>query len=153
MDNYRKTSLRQLECNLDDLNPEFYPFIIERLLAAGARDAWITPVIMKGGRPACKLSSLYLPELEEKICRIIFDETTSLGLRCFDVERYELERSFEEVQTSWGPISVKIAKDSSGCVKAVKPEFSSCEQAARQSGAPLKQVYQELLVLCREFWK
>jgi pyridinium-3,5-bisthiocarboxylic acid mononucleotide nickel chelatase len=145
MATYKKITLRLIECNLDDMNPEYFPYITERLFAAGARDVWLTPIIMKGGRPANCYSVLCEQLNEPTICELLFSETTTLGLRVSSVERYELERETKEVETALGRIPVKVAYDENGRVVNAAPEFSVCRELARVNSTPLKEVYDRAL--------
>jgi pyridinium-3,5-bisthiocarboxylic acid mononucleotide nickel chelatase len=150
MATYKKTTLRLIECNLDDMNPEYFPYITERLFAAGARDVWLKPIIMKGGRPANCYSVLCEHNKELPICELLFSETTTLGLRVSSVERYELERDTKVVETTFGRIPVKVAYDENGRVLNAAPEFSACRDLAQANSAPLKEVYDGALAAWRK---
>ena len=142
---YSQTTLKLVECNLDDMNPELFPWVSEQLFTAGARDVWCTPMIMKGGRPASCLSVLADPEKLEKLLEILFTETSTLGVRVSEVSRLELSRSMRTVQTPYGAVEVKIAQRPDGALLNVAPEFSSCRELARKHQVPLKSVYQAAL--------
>ena len=131
--------LLMLECNLDDLNPEIMPYVLEKLLAAGALDAWLQPVIMKKGRPAQTLKVLCSPEQRQVMEQIMFTETTTLGVRAYYVERTALERRWKTVQTPWGEVRVKEGLLDGKVVNAV-PEFEDCKKIAEANGVPLKAV-------------
>lgn len=132
-----------IQANIDDMNPEFCPYVTERLLENGANDVWWIPIIMKKGRPGLMLNVLTgearLPDLEA----VIFNETTTLGLRYMRTVCHRLGRSFEQVDTPWGAITVK-AGYRDGTLVQFAPEFRECEQAAKQHGVPLKTVYDEV---------
>lgn len=128
-----------LECNLDDLNPEIMPYVLEKLLAAGALDAWLQPVIMKKGRPAQTLKVLSSPEQRQVMEQIMFTQTTTLGVRAYYVERTALERRWKTVQTPWGEVRVKEGLLDGKVVNAV-PEFEDCKKIAEANGVPLKAV-------------
>lgn len=128
-----------LECNLDDLNPEIMPYVLEKLLAAGALDAWLQPVIMKKGRPAQTLKVLCSPEQRQVMEQIMFTQTTTLGVRAYYVERTALERRWKTVQTPWGEVRVKEGL-LDGKVVNVVPEFEDCKKIAEANGVPLKAV-------------
>jgi len=128
-----------LECNLDDLNPEIMPYVLEKLLAAGALDAWLQPVIMKKGRPAQTLKVLCSPEQRQVMEQIMFTQTTTLGVRTYYVERTALERRWKTVQTPWGEVRVKEGLLDGKVVNAV-PEFEDCKKIAEANGVPLKAV-------------
>ncbi len=131
--------LLMLECNLDDLNPEIMPYVLEKLLAAGALDAWLQPVVMKKGRPAQTLKVLCRPEQRQVMEQIMFAETTTLGVRAYFVERTALERRWKTVQTPWGEVRVKEGLLDGKVVNAV-PEFEDCKKIAEANGVPLKAV-------------
>ena len=128
-----------LECNLDDLNPEIMPYVLEKLLAAGAPDAWLQPIIMKKGRPAQTLKVLCRPDQQQALQKIIFEETTTLGVRAIPVERAALERRWKTVQTPWGDVRVKEGLLEGKVVNAI-PEFEDCKRIAEEKGVPLKTV-------------
>jgi pyridinium-3,5-bisthiocarboxylic acid mononucleotide nickel chelatase len=145
MASYRTSSLLLLECNIDDMNPEMYPYVTERLLGAGAKDVWLTPLIMKGGRPGNLLSVLCDPSKQDELSTLVFAETTTLGIRVSQVRRLELERTAEIVSTAWGSIPVKVGRDAEGQVINIAPEFSACRELAQRVGRPLKEVFLDAL--------
>ena len=128
-----------LECNLDDLNPEIMPYVQEKLLAAGALDAWLQPIIMKKGRPAQTLKVLCRPDQQQALQNILFEETTTLGVRAIPVERTALERRWKTVKTPWGDVRVKEGLLEGKVVNAV-PEFEDCKRIAEEKDIPLKTV-------------
>ena len=132
-------TLLVLECNLDDMNPEIYPYVLEKLLAAGAMDAWLQPIVMKKGRPAQMLKVLCREESQPVLQKIIFTETTTLGIRSYPVQRTALARSWKKVSTPWGEVRVKEGMLDGQMVNAA-PEFEDCRQIAEKSGQPLKAV-------------
>ncbi|MBQ8491518.1 MAG: nickel pincer cofactor biosynthesis protein LarC, partial [Acidaminococcaceae bacterium] len=132
-------TLLVLECNLDDMNPEIYPYVLEKLLAAGALDAWLQPIVMKKGRPAQMLKVLCSGESQPVLQKIIFTETTTLGVRSYPVQRTALARSWKKVSTPWGEVRVKEGMLDGQVVNAA-PEFEDCRQIAEKSGQPLKAV-------------
>lgn len=134
-------SLVLLETNLDDMNPEIYDYVFERLFAAGARDVWLTPIQMKKGRPAQVLSVLARPVEREALTDILLAETTTLGVRVQPVTRVAVEREMREVATVYGVIAVKIGHAPDGTVN-VAPEHDACRRIAAERGVPLKIVYQ-----------
>ncbi|MBF0528449.1 MAG: nickel pincer cofactor biosynthesis protein LarC [Deltaproteobacteria bacterium] len=128
------------ETNVDDMNPEIWPFILERLLLAGALDVWLTPIQMKKGRPAVTLSFLARPTEETELCRILFQESTTLGIRTHEVRRAALKRTTATVTTPWGDLPVKkIFRDSR--IELV-PEYEACRKMALDSGLPLREIYE-----------
>lgn len=132
-----------IECNIDDMNPEFYDYIIDSLFAAGAKDVFITPVIMKKSRPAVKLSVLCTPDAEYRVNEVLFTETSTLGVRKFTIEKTMLDRKIEQVTTKFGDVNVKSAFFKGVCVKS-KPEYEDCIKIARAKGIPVSQVYREV---------
>jgi len=138
-----------LATNVDDLNPEMYGYVIERLLDAGAQDAWLTPIVMKKGRPAVTVSVLCAAATESSLRRILFRETGTLGVRSTPVSKVALDRDSIEVETSSGTVSVKIGK-LEGRPVTIAPEFEDCARVARESGRPAREVYEEALRLARD---
>ena len=128
-----------LECNLDDMTGEATGYVLERLLAAGAGDAWITPIVMKKSRPAMTLSALCTPEREAALTEIFLRETTTLGLRRREVGKLTLERTTEEVATSFGPVRVKTGWLDGRRLKS-KPEHDDLRRIATERGLPLLDV-------------
>jgi uncharacterized protein (TIGR00299 family) protein len=137
-----------LETNIDDLNPELYEYVLERLHAAGAQDAWLTPIVMKKSRPAVKVSVLCSSSREQDIREVLFRETGTLGVRSVPVIKHALGREQMEVATHHGRVSVKIGY-LDGRAVTVAPEFEDCVRVAREAGIPAKDVYQEAIVLAR----
>jgi len=133
-----------LEANVDDSTPEVIAYVIDKLMAAGALDAWITPIIMKKGRPAFLLSALCDETNKLKVEDVVFAETSSIGVRWQEVRRTVANRSIVPVMTEWGSVGVKIA-ERNGEIINVAPEFGDCRALAEQSGTPLKKIYQAAL--------
>ena len=138
-----------LETNVDDLNPELYEFVLERLFAAGAQDAWLTPMVMKKSRPAVTVSVLCSTEREASIRHVLFRETGTLGVRVTPVAKHALEREIVKVETRYGPVAVKVGF-LEGKRVSVAPEFEDCARDAREAGVPAREVYQEALRLAQE---
>jgi uncharacterized protein (DUF111 family) len=130
-----------LETNIDDMNPEFYDAISERLFALGARDVWYGSIFMKKNRPGLKLSVLVREEDEARLADILLRESTTLGMRVFSVARYEAERRMETVITPFGEIPVKL-KILDGEIVAAVPEYELCKSAADASGRSVREVYE-----------
>ena len=129
-----------IEANIDDSNPEIYEHAIELLFAAGARDVWLQPVVMKKGRPAVVLSVLGDAGLRDVLAGIILRETSSIGVRHYAVDRIEAPRRQVVVETEFGPIPVKIARAPDGTPN-IAPEYEACRRIAREQNVALKQVY------------
>jgi uncharacterized protein (TIGR00299 family) protein len=128
-----------LEANIDDATGELAAAWIELLLAAGAVDAWATPITMKKGRPALTISALAPIERADAVAHAMLRETTSLGVRRYDVSRAERPRRMERVETPYGTIPVKVAGGPFGPPQ-VKPEFDACVAAAHAHGVPVREV-------------
>ncbi len=133
-----------LEATIDDLNPQLYEHVLERLLAAGARDAWLTPVIMKKSRPGTTLGVLAAPADRERIAALVFAETSTIGIRWTSWRRMVLAREERSVETPYGPVRVKLARAPDGTMN-VAPEFEDCRRLANERGVPLKLVHQAAL--------
>ncbi|HXH10235.1 MAG TPA: nickel pincer cofactor biosynthesis protein LarC [Alphaproteobacteria bacterium] len=130
-----------LEANLDDMNPEWFEYAQEQLFAQGALDVFYTPIFMKKNRPATKLTVLCESGKVDVLADVLFRDTSTFGVRTYEVRRQKLQRFSQAVDTRYGPITVKIGQWR-GQVVQVSPEYESCRQAARRCGAPLKDVYQ-----------
>jgi pyridinium-3,5-bisthiocarboxylic acid mononucleotide nickel chelatase len=131
-----------LEANLDDLNPQVFGYVMDRLLAEGALDAFGMPVQMKKNRPGLILTVLCKPQDADKLTQIIFAETTTLGVRRRVEERRTLARRWESVHTAWGDVRIKIAS-MNGTVTNYAPEYEDCRRIAEEHHVPLKTVMQE----------
>jgi uncharacterized protein (TIGR00299 family) protein len=131
-----------LEANLDDLNPQVFGYVMDRLLEEGALDAFGLPVQMKKNRPGMLLTVLCKPEDASKLTQLIFTETTTLGVRRRDEMRQSLARRWESVGTPWGEVRIKIAS-MNGTVTNYAPEYEDCRRIAAEHHVPLKAVMQE----------
>jgi len=129
-----------LETNLDDMNPEFYEHIMDRLFEAGALDVFITPIIMKKSRPASLLTVLAAPDKQAALIGIMFTETTTLGVRVQEIARQCLDREWIAVLTPFGEVKVKLGR-LEGKVVTASPEYEDCRRIAREKSVPLKDVY------------
>lgn len=132
----------QLETNVDDTNPQVYDYLTERLQASGAIEVFLTPVIMKKGRPAITLTVLARPEHSTRLIRVLFDETSTLGVRVQDVNRVILPRTTQTVSTPWGRMRVKITRHDGH--EEMRPEYEDCRDLAQAAGRPLRTVMQEV---------
>ncbi len=131
-----------IESNIDDMNPQLYGHLIETLMAKGAHDAYLTPIIMKKGRPAVLLSILTDKEHSDNLLDIIFRETTSIGVRIKEVGRKKLSREVREIETGYGKVRVKISKKGDE-IMTVTPEYEDCKKLAEEKNIPLKTVMDE----------
>ncbi len=132
-----------IECNIDDMNSELYEFIIDKLFYEGALDVYLTPIVMKKGRPSIKISVLCNDEKVEKIKEILFRETTTFGVRSFKVNKTKLQRKFIKVSTSHGVVTVKEAYYKGEKIKS-KLEYEECKEIAQSTGIPIREVYKQL---------
>ena len=132
-----------LEANIDDMNPEIYGYVTDKLLAQGAMDVWLTPIYMKKGRPGITLSVLCSTSLQHQMTTMILTETTTLGVRSYGVDKTMLERNTITVTTPWGDVPVKQGILDGKVVKA-KPEFEVCRRLAETNNIPLSQVFQAI---------
>ncbi|MCB1775865.1 MAG: nickel pincer cofactor biosynthesis protein LarC [Candidatus Competibacteraceae bacterium] len=137
----REEELCVLECNIDDMNPECYDHVLERLFAEGALDAWLTPVQMKKNRPGILLSVLGSPEQASRLTERLLIETTTLGVRQYPVTRTALAREIVQVMTPYGEVAIKLARHQGQTLRA-KPEYEDCKRLALACGAPIHQVYE-----------
>ena len=135
-----------LEANLDDLNPQVLAYASEKLLAEGALDVFNVSVQMKKNRPGMLLTVLAKPEDADQLTKIVFAETTTLGVRRREEQRQVLARRWETVETSWGPVRMKIA-NLNGTVANYAPEYEDCRRIAAEHHVPLKAVMQEAVRL------
>jgi uncharacterized protein (TIGR00299 family) protein len=131
-----------LEANLDDLNPQVFGYVMDRLFEEGALDAFAMPVQMKKNRPGTLLTVLCKPGDASKLTQLIFTETTTLGVRRRDEMRQSLARRWENVCTPWGDVRIKIAS-MNGTVTNYAPEYEDCRRIAAEHHVPLKRVMQE----------
>jgi len=132
-----------METNIDDMSSEQLVFAEELLLSAGALDVYKTAIIMKKGRPAIKLTILAWEEDLKKLQKIVFEQTTSIGMRLYPVEKVKIERAFEVVETEFGPLTLKKAYFDGELVN-VKPEYEEIKVFALREGVSIKKIYQEI---------
>jgi len=135
-------NLQVIETNIDDMNPEIYPYLMEKMFDTGARDVFMSNILMKKGRAGIKLSILadlnIVPQIEE----IIFSETTSIGLRKYAVNRTILPRKEELVTLDFGEIAVKVIEYKGK--KIFRPEYEECKKIARKHKKPITDVYRQI---------
>jgi hypothetical protein len=128
-----------IEANVDDMSPQLYGFFSERALAAGALDVTCTPIQMKKNRPGMLLSVLCAPEKTDALARLLFEQTTTIGVRIHEARRKVLERELVSVETPYGAVKVKVARRE-GRVMNVAPEYEDCRRVATEKSVPLKLV-------------
>lgn len=137
-----------VETNMDDLNPQIYSYVIEKLFLAGAYDVFLTPVIMKKGRPGIKLTVMTCDDKLKDMIHIIMTETSTLGVRMIECDSSHLEREIISVDTQWGQVRVKIGKVEKR-ITNIAPEFEDCRSIAEQYNIPLKAVQTSALLQCK----
>ena len=140
----RQESIFEITTTLDDLNPQAYESVMERLFTAGALDVTLTPVIMKRSRPGITLTVLAEDFRREDIIHTLFHETTTLGVRVQEVSRQVLPRRIEKVTLPEGIVQIKIADLGKACHKAM-PEYRDCKALAQKTGKPVREIIQSVL--------
>ena len=139
---FERDEVVTIETNIDDMNTEILPYVVEKLLAAGALDAFMIPIVMKKGRPATLLSVLVERSKLDQTIDLLFRETSTLGVRIQQVERRKLPRTQRRVQSSLGEVVAKaVVVDG---VERLVPEFEECKRIAAEKNLPLKEVYRIL---------
>ncbi|MEW6683004.1 MAG: nickel pincer cofactor biosynthesis protein LarC [Nitrospirota bacterium] len=137
----------QLETNVDDVSPQIYDYLIERLQREGALEVYLTPIIMKKGRPGITVAVLARAEHSARLARVLFDETPTLGVRVRNVDRVVLPRSLQSVATPWGRVRVKVTRHDG--LEEFRPEYDDCRSLAEATGRPLRTVLQEVTAFLR----
>ncbi|MCD6167215.1 nickel pincer cofactor biosynthesis protein LarC [bacterium] len=133
-----------LETNIDDMNPQFYDYVMEVLFQKGAKDVFLTPIHMKKNRPGVILSVISPLNKKDELLDVLFAETTTLGIRISEViKRQKLERKIETVDTQFGKVNVKISF-TGGKIRDIVPEYEECKKIAQEYQLPIKQVYEEV---------
>ncbi len=141
---YDKDRLMMVETNIDDMSPEFYGYLMDKLFHLGGLDVFTTPILMKKNRPATKLSVLVEHHKMAAVVDFIMAETTTFGVRFYEVSRRKLSREIMTVKTEYGDVGVKIGKLGDRVLKAV-PEYEDCKRLAEASNVPLRVVYESAL--------
>ncbi len=140
--NVEQEQIVTVETNIDDMNPQIYPYLIEKLLASGAHDAYLVPIIMKKGRPGILLSVMVGTERLDAITQIIYTHTTTIGVRIQKIDRKKLPRTHVEVPTSFGTIKAKsVLRDGK---EVMTPEFEESKRIAEEYHLSILQVMQQL---------
>ena len=129
-----------LECNIDDMNPEFYDYLMERLFRSGALDVSLSPLMMKKNRPGTLLRVIAEEQDAERLSELILRESTTLGVRSYNVKRKKLPREIKEVETRYGKVRVKVSGD-----LRFQPEYDDCRRIALEKGVPIHEVYREAM--------
>jgi uncharacterized protein (TIGR00299 family) protein len=128
-----------LETNVDDASPQVVGYLMERAFATGALDCYFTPVQMKKNRPGVLISILCAADAREALFELLFAETTTLGVRCYEVERRALAREFVKIETEYGVIEIKVAR-LNGRITSATPEYEQCRAAAESAQVALRTV-------------
>jgi pyridinium-3,5-bisthiocarboxylic acid mononucleotide nickel chelatase len=144
-------NLVMIETNIDDMNPEIFDAVMESLFKAGALDVYFSSINMKKNRPATKVSVLAEKKEREVLSKILLRETTSFGVRFYEVGRLTLDREIQKLKTSYGVIKIKIGSLDGETVQAT-PEFEDCRNAARKKKIPVKKVYDDVLAEAQRKW-
>jgi pyridinium-3,5-bisthiocarboxylic acid mononucleotide nickel chelatase len=138
-------TIRVLEANLDDMNPQIFGYFLDKALAAGALDVFATPVQMKKNRPGMLVTVLCNPADETKLQEMLFAETTTLGVRAHTAERHVLPREWQTVATRFGDVRIKVARVN-GVVRQASPEFDDCRKLAEERNVPLQRVMEAAML-------
>lgn len=146
---YDADSVCVIETNIDDLNPELYGYLMDRLCAEGALDVSLSSLQMKKGRPGTLLRVIGRVSDREKLAHVIFRESSAIGVRVTLAERLLLFRTEHEVETPYGAVRVKVANDQER-VRTMHPSYEDCRRLAESSGAPLKEVMNAALRAAHE---
>jgi hypothetical protein len=131
-----------LETNIDDMNPQFFEPLSERLFTAGALDVWLTPITMKKGRPATVVSAIVPASRRDEVERTLFVESTTIGVRSTSVSRTRAPRRFVTVTTRWGDVRLKL-RGWEGRVLGAMPEYDDCLRLSQKSDAPIREIWAE----------
>ena len=142
-------TMKVIETNIDDMNPEFYDHIMSQLLIAGAADVFLTAVHMKKNRPGTLLTTVVSNDKFHSIVQIILEETSTFGIRHYDVVRTELKRENKLIKTPFGKVRIKIGTFA-GSRLTVSPEYEDCKKLALKKGIPVKRVYEETLLIAKQ---
>jgi uncharacterized protein (TIGR00299 family) protein len=137
---HERDQVAVLEANIDDMNPQFFEPLLDRLFEAGALDAFLSPLLMKKSRPASLLTVLAEPERAESLVALILAHTTTFGVRTYSASRWKRRRDFVTVQTPFGEVRIKRGWDGEQ-VAIASPEFEDCRKLAQAAGVPVQAVY------------
>ncbi len=134
----------QVETCIDDMNPEIFGFLMDRLFEDGALDVWWVPVSMKKNRPGTKVHAICYPDRKDALINRILSETTTTGVRYYEVKRKTLSRRLDEIKTIYGMVCVKRITNPDGTTRIV-PEYEVCKKIALEKKVPLKNVYENII--------
>ena len=138
-----KERIVEICCNLDDMTPEAIGYVMDMLLEEGALDVFTTPIMMKKNRPATMLTCLCSTEISDHMIQKILEETTTIGVRYVNYERKTLESTFENIETEWGKIRMKISEGHG--IKKEKPEYEDVRRIAKEQGISFQKVLESIL--------
>ena len=130
-----------IETNVDDMSPELYSYVMDKLFENGALDVYFTSILMKKGRPAIQISVLCPSNSRDVLIRVLLTETTTFGVRIYTADRVILDREEIEINTEWGPVSAKRGYLNGNLIKTV-PEYEDCKSIAEENGVPLQSVFE-----------
>lgn len=149
-DGYHTESVLVLETNIDDMNPEFTGYIMERLFQQKVLDVFISPAYMKKNRPGYLLTILCHPNLKDSVLQVLFEETSTLGIRWRQEQKTMLDRKISWINTAHGPVRIKYALSGEGAILKAAPEYEDCKKLAAEKGVPLRKVYEAALLKAKE---
>ncbi|MDP3282876.1 MAG: nickel pincer cofactor biosynthesis protein LarC [Desulfobacterales bacterium] len=141
---YQDELIFQIETCIDDMNPEIFGYLMDRLFEDGALDVWWVPVSMKKNRPGTKVHAICYPDRKDAMINRILSETTTTGVRYYEVKRKTLSRRLDEIKTSYGTVCVKRITNPDGTTRIV-PEYEVCKKIALEKKVPLKNVYENII--------
>lgn|SRR5690625_4438744 len=133
----------KIEVNLDDISSELLGYMIDLLFEAGANDVYYTPIYMKKNRPAILLQLLCSKQHLNQMKKILFQETTTLGIRYYPLTVHRAKREFRKISTKWGPVTIKTGMIEGEVIQR-SPEYADCEEIAKRHHLPLKKVYEHV---------
>ena len=141
---YERDTIKVIETNIDDMSPQIYDLLIDKLLGIGALDVFLTPIVMKKSRPAVKLTALVDSLHLQEVCDCILAETTTMGVRIYEADRKKLSREIIEVETEYGMVRVKLGKMGDQVIK-VLPEYEDCKRLAKEKNISIMKIQQAAL--------
>ena len=141
---WQQEEMLAIETNIDDMNPQFYDHVMDRLFEAGARDVFLAPIQMKKNRPGTLLRVIAEPRDREKLASIMFNQTSTIGIRCYPISRIILKRKPKRIKTRYGAVTVKVVEQPDG-QKRVMPEYDDLKRIAAEKNLPIKLIHDEVM--------
>ncbi len=141
---WQQEEMQVIETNIDDMNPQLYDHVMDRLFEAGARDVFLSSIQMKKNRPATLLTVICAPSSRDSLAKIIFEETSTIGIRSYPVSRMILKRETKRVKTRFGEVMVKIVEQPDGSTRAT-PEYDDLKRIATAKKLPFKVIHNEIM--------